>query len=1089
MAQHNECISENILENHQELIDKMINLGWKRLYMTKKISTKGKRIESVSPFVIFYRQVRNPITYENRVRLKLNQNSQKSVWYIPNYHYQENDKIPNPASLQQFEENKNINPNHGMGDPYENGGLCKNNSPDEYVLSQDFDVESLPSISSMRRDTQCFCIGVDTEFRYSQGCRRILSWQFSFVDPEFSNMVQELIAFPTSKKKLSLYGMLAFIIDNFKIYSKFPCQCNTPGKVSNGVSYSKHKEWRVPHLSPNGKYSIKRAATYEKALIECYDIPEYYNELKRVGPDYRARETSMIYVSELGSIPVGYRYDIKSCKKDSLNVLLICHSGKADLSTFHYSSSDRGSFDILRYVSEINGGLCTINSFIKLIPVYSVANNRRFYPVKIGVRDTMCFAPGKHRSLGMLGKAINVEKKDIPETYTKNDMRSYLIDDIVGFSEYAVNDSVIALLYSSELWKYNMETPTTISAAACCAAVNSIKNYFNIDRKNDVDFNLKYRGLKRVPLGSVKNRSGNIIGASTLAPLTDDCRQLQDMAKNAYKGGYNGSLIIGYASEKTYDYDLKNAYPTCMSLIPDVDWESDQVVYNEQKNIYLDFNMIRNPFSPVFAYVTFEFPEGSKHTCIPVSSNGNVIFPRRSTEAVYVSCPEIYLALMMGAKVFAKRVVFGSVKYVEGTMTPSRSLSNVVKQFIRDRALVRESLGKGSLYEMLLKECVSSIYGKSAQNIIDKSTWSVKYEKMVSIGDSALTSPVHSCLTTAGIRCLIIAAITQITNAGYKVYSVTTDGFISNIPFEELKKLDLFGFAYLFRRAREELTGNDSLWEVKHEQDDLLNITTRGNVSLNIGDDSSNKISGVVAHNSYRTGFTPDSFEDRFTYANNVIKRKGKILSHEKVFTSFKKMSSTKNREDFSVIERERHVSMDFDLKRKPIRDSFENKKIKADKELGKIIESSDGEDVAYFETEPYEDVNEYNKYKACARNITVLKTCNDWEQFFNKLDLRTASARVHTSDLKRAALVSCIIVHKQGIPVAAMGNKPVKIPYLDRKIHIDEKIKWINEFNKSSKKFTKGDWYHCGEKSRSTSVLPEDFFIDLLKKMVLFGE
>ena len=44
-------------------------------------------------------------------------------------------------------------------------------------------------------------------------------------------------------------------------------------------------------------------------------------------------------------------------------------------------------------------------------------------------------------------------------------------------------------------------------------------------------------------------------------------------ASAAYHGGYNGSFAVGFFSEETYDYDLKNAYPTSMCLVPDINWE------------------------------------------------------------------------------------------------------------------------------------------------------------------------------------------------------------------------------------------------------------------------------------------------------------------------------------------------------------------------------------------------------------------------------------------------------------------------------------------------------------------------------------
>ena len=62
------------------------------------------------------------------------------------------------------------------------------------------------------------------------------------------------------------------------------------------------------------------------------------------------------------------------------------------------------------------------------------------------------------------------------------------------------------------------------------------------------------------------------------------------------------------------------------------------------------------------------------------------------------------------------------------------------------------------------------------------------------------------------------------------ILSVTTDGFITSV--EEIEHFDCFGIADVFRDARQALVGDPTVWEIKHHQDDLVNLSTRGNVSL-----------------------------------------------------------------------------------------------------------------------------------------------------------------------------------------------------------------------------------------------------------------
>ncbi len=91
------------------------------------------------------------------------------------------------------------------------------------------------------------------------------------------------------------------------------------------------------------------------------------------------------------------------------------------------------------------------------------------------------------------------------------------------------------------------------------------------------------------------------------------------------------------------------------------------------------------------------------------------------------------------------------------------------------------------------------------------------------LGASAITSPIHACLTTAGVRCCLLAAMNQMHMLGYVTYSCTTDGFISNATENVVTNLDLFGFADLFESARVALVNDPTMWAVKHHQSDLLN--------------------------------------------------------------------------------------------------------------------------------------------------------------------------------------------------------------------------------------------------------------------------
>ena len=124
------------------------------------------------------------------------------------------------------------------------------------------------------------------------------------------------------------------------------------------------------------------------------------------------------------------------------------------------------------------------------------------------------------------------------------------------------------------------------------------------------------------------------------------------------------------------------------------------------------------------------------------------------------------------------------------------------------------------------------------------------------------------------------------------------------------------------------LVGNPTMWDIKHSQNDLVNLTTRGNASLVVGDKSQNILPGVMAHNSFVTGEEPDSYEDRFSFITQVLSRTGRVRTVKSSFAKFKDMARRENRLDFSTHSQERMISMDFDLKRKPVEATLQDVKV-----------------------------------------------------------------------------------------------------------------------------------------------------------------
>lgn len=582
----------------------------------------------------------------------------------------------------------------------------------------------------------------------------------------------------------------------------------------------------------------------------------------------------------------------------------------------------------------------------------------------------------------------------------------------------------LPLTDAANLYGKNCLPAVTLTSATANVMLHSLAAEFGISTRKegwrDV-FNEVYRGIHSV---DSKNSSCSCYGieflnSSNYEPSSVNAEKILLASSNSFHGGYNQASKIGYFTNTTYDYDLKNAYPTAMVCIQDVDW--DDPIAKTYCNCNLDDiadEVFQNGTPEVFmlAYIKrFSFPEGINYPCIVVMVDGTPVYPRTyncksedcsDVPRVCITGVELFLAWKLGAKVEIEEAYMLNIltkKYPDGHIGPSKALSVPVKQFVEDRAAAKHP--KGNICEQILKVMINSMYGKTAQGVLAKKSYSAALDDMVDIGASTITNPVCATFITAIVRCVLIAAHNQCHELGKHTYSTTTDGFISDIDEVTLKGLDLYGFAKLLYDARMYLTnGTDgSFWEIKHKQCDLLNFTTRGNVSLRCNDPNyANCPDGVCAHCGISTGEVKDSYEDRKALMIMVLTRTAKVDYKIKLWTTLKELVTKKRKnfggkkgfnvecKDFLVITVNKHSSLDFDMKRKPIRESFYTEK--------PVIEGISYR-ICCFDTEPFSTVGEYKMYRKQAVQLAAdkknnpskaLRTKTDWEDnFWRVIDVK----------------------------------------------------------------------------------------------------
>lgn len=1032
-------------EKFQDISVRLVNAGW--TYFPINIC-QGNGY-SVTKFGAFIRDVKNQLSGEKSI-VNHNKFFSNTTVTEKNERLTQIDKPSNHAVLNTSEE-------VGVGNDY--GYPIVNIDPHSSGNAVVKSLGDIPTVARMKEEEPRLVIAIDTEFVYDSDGRKILTWQFAFSDYDTS-VVHQVVFFSVQGDRLTLGLALSWLISFFQLYRLPFCSLKNKGFQRRDT-----RRWVVPCLDDKGELTYVSCNTYEEALETC-NVDSFVDSLKNV--------TSAHKLNRKVDGDVGYVNDYCDYNDKSLPITLLCHTGIADLTGFGFTDFDK---DVLRRVSSVSGGLVSILGFYTYpSDVYRYWN---FYPIHIVIRDTMCFAPAKKKSLDSLGKSIGVEKLSLMDGYSKDDMRRYMLEQPAGFMEYAVNDALVTLLYASELWGYNKSMPLTVSGAAVKASVPVLQRYFGLEEGDKKGYNMKFRGLKSVKKGLIPchDRPGYIEDTS-LVPVSDDAKLIQSYAQEAYKGGYNASTIIGWYEGMTYDYDLRNAYPTSMALCMDIDWMSDKVVAREWRNEQMLLEDFRSPYDPIFGNFKFKFPENVKYPCIPVKVEGNMLYARsyENSDGVYACGPEIYLALCLGAEVTAVRAVKGKYRLNKDN-TVSYSLRAVVKDFINDRNLAKKVFGEDSLPETLLKTAVNSLYGKTAQDIIEKETWDAYRQQMVNIGGSAMTSPAHASIITAGVRACLLAAMNELNTLGYRVFSVTTDGFISDAPETVIKNLGLYGFRTLFETARFALTGDPSMWQLKHAQNGLLNFTTRGNVALNTKEDpvivSGKAYAGVCAHNSFVTGYTPESYDDRLSLTQAVLSRTGRCECTNKSFAGFKEVSSPTNRKDFTVTNKKRKICMDFDVKRKPVVDTMTG--------VYPVLEGNTYE-IANFETAPYESVDEFLSYKKTAISCAAsgcLRTVNDWNKFYVLLENRSTGKsgqrKRSISDMEWSRIISLVMGYRFGF---------WDIPYLsDKNRCLNEKISFINGLNKSGKRFNKSDWKNCRRPERKSQMLDKKYIMDLLEE------
>ena len=957
------------------------------------------------------------------------------------------------------------------------------------------------SLSGLQGETRTMSVGFDCEW-YGENPRRPLSYQFSWI---IDDVLYELVVLNThedDEHRLSLPLALGLVLCiswvksyRYNEYLQFKCCVGFDSATGKPIyeffpdkkalvanSHRIYPLFKTEHteklVNRNGSVHVEDC---NKRIIRTpgsKTIDEYSKdgiiEIPQDEIDLFLKKDPKKYFFDKYQKSKYHRDDwvwgtreAKFPKEAYSNIQLICHTGKVDLSLFSCEDFD-GYGNILRYCKDIQGGCISMLPTKRILrDSFKIGRNRYVFPIRLSIRDTMGQAPANSKSLDTLGKLIGIKKLD-DSRIDKANMNQFFHDYPALFLEYASRDSTVTLLYFSSIYGINREGAVTLTSAAAKVIKERLCEYLDCKPSDPIDpngeFNLIFRGLKKKKDDVLFDEELGYLQCSNLYPISREVSEIHQFCTFAYHGGYNGSSKIGWYTGLTHDHDLKGAYPTAMTVIPDINWKDP--IKHEISDKDIDLNLFQTmygtyqPLIPFVGYFTFEFPEDVKYPCFCYESMGNLVFPLSSKdsgdpdfkEGIYAMGVEVYLALKLGAKVHCERgFILNVLPNKDGNTC---SLGYAIKSIINDRELSQTLFGKKSFPDQLLKLMVNSgSYGKTVQNVVPKRSYSTYSKEMEPMGESILTNPFVAAFTTAIVRCELIATMNQLHEMGYDVYSYTTDGFITNAPVDVMEKCDMYGIKPFMENARLFLTDEKSskVWEVKHNQEHLLNLTTRGNMGAEVG--------GVSAHNSTKSPYEKDDPDydekDREWFIVEALSRDGKVSYHCPVWTSFKDLALG---HEFIVKDTIKSVGMDFDMKRKPDFSTMEDIE---------VVYKGENYITANFDTKPFETVAEFIKYKNKKKQYNCLRTKEQWTMFRLKTEEESC---LYVRDLDWTIVFSCVQGHRLG-----MWN----IPKLDSKsLTIQEKCDWINSLHLCDREFKKSDWKNARRPERAKSILP-DYMIE----------
>ncbi|RWB20405.1 MAG: hypothetical protein EOQ40_15170 [Mesorhizobium sp.] len=496
-------------------------------------------------------------------------------------------------------------------------------------------------------------------------------------------------------------------------------------------------------------------------------------------------------------------------RKVPTDIYLVGHFTRADLPMFDEFADDAKST-----MSNVRSTFVSID---RAMPMRIVdERGQEVAEFSIRLRDTILLAPANAKQLADVGRMLGFDKIELADTLDeereiKGHMKQFRAENWPKFREYAIRDAEICTQYAEQLIRQYDDLFGKFAMPLTLTSFGSKLAIAQWEKKGWKPDDVLGREEHKVP--SFSKRLGRPV-TKTVHPHQELVHYELEFVSEAYHGGRNEQFLYGICDAGIWrDHDLSSAYPTAMTLLCKPDWERIERDVAIEEIELLDL---------AFASVDFEFPRAVRFPTLPVRTANGIIFPRKGRACC--AAPELVLARQLGAELKLRRSV----------RVPVEPDVGIFSDFINDCITRRKAFDKRTFGDLFWKEVGNSTYGKTAQGLRKKRVYDLRADDMVELPESELTQPFFAAFITSYTRAVLGEVLNGFPDT-VQVFSVTTDGFLSNANDSDLALATNGPIFDSFKEAKLQMGRDDAPMEVKHTIRQPIGWRTRGSATLQHG--------------------------------------------------------------------------------------------------------------------------------------------------------------------------------------------------------------------------------------------------------------